>query len=687
MNQFIKQSLLTGLIIYPIASVAAATLSTFTVQPVASFKWHTQGEQAARSKISANSLTQVALSQAPANNFGPPSVITDETGQSLYLLDSANQRILVFDTTNNRWSSIELSSIPPIKNRDGTSTSLSATQADDLCVMDQGRHFYLLFSRDKKVTLYTQTGKVIRTYSIDNNLTPIGIRCHQETGLVFDALDGHFYHQKDGKQLNAVPIGQYDVQVEQHQDSQGIIWFRNHETQMSGEISIESSPTGLLKSINFIGLDKDQNVYISVEEVLVQDEVTSETEPVIRWLRKYSPKGELIAQVELPYSLYAYTTQDLAVTDSGEVYQIVPLPGSFELIKWQTSLQTKNRSASDDALSQKLFSYTNSQSEDFHPSETDDETTAKKYPKQRSARHLIARQQIIRQAHAYTKHKFQVGRSNITSRRGVNDGQKRVITPIRSTGYHRGMPYKWGGNDSIETFNEGLKNGKKAGDRCTAKHRNCRGKYMGSYQAVGVDCSGLISQVWELKKKYSTSTLPTISTRITKKQLQAGDILNKRGHVMLFYRKTRSGRLCVYEASAKDWKVSARCYSRYQLREYSAYRYNGLSSYGIKPEKLYIYGNITISEEQSTSYIAKVRYSDGSYQDVTNKVDWTVINPYDSQPTAYFRSSRLYAHSVSQDEKVYIKASYTDKNISLMAQTPVHIHNTAYRGWWWWWWK
>lgn len=685
-NFFIKKSRLMGLIIYSMCSVAAAAIPTFIVQPVASFKWHTADESVAPAL--ANQLTQVAISPAPANNFGPPSVITDETGQSLYLLDSANRRILVFDTTDNRWSSIELSSISPIINRDGTSTALSPTQADDLCVMDEGRHFYLLFSRDKKVTLYSKTGRVIRTYSIDNNFNPIGIRCHQESGLIFDAIDGHFFHQQDGKQLNAFPIGQYQVQVEQYQDSQGtqgIIWFRNDKTQMSGEISIKSSPSGLLKSVNFIGLDKDKNVYISVEEVPAADSITSEIEPVMRWLRKYSPTGELAAQVELPYSLYAYTVQDLAVTPSGDVYQIVPLPGSFEVVKWQIDFLAKERSASDDALSQKLFSYTESRSEDFNPSETDD--NAEKTPKTRGASHLVARQQIIRQARAYTKHRFKVRKSNISSKRGINDGEKSVITPIRSTGYHSGIPYKWGGNDNIEAFDEGLNNGKKAGDRCTAKHRSCRGKYMGSYLAVGVDCSGLISQVWDLDEKYSTSTLPTISTRISKDQLQPGDILNKRGHVMLFYRQTGSGRLCVYEASAKDWKVSARCYSRSQLREYRAYRYNGLSSYGVKPEELYIYGNISISEGQSNSYIAKVRYSDGSYQEVTDEVDWTVFNPSDYRPFAYFKSSVLYTNSVTQDEKVYIKASYSEKDISLTAQTPVHIRNTSYRRWWWWWWK
>jgi len=563
MNRQLIQGLLTSLVIYPMTSVAA--LHTFTAHEVASFEWGTEAEQ-------------IALTQAPANNFGPPSVLVDETG--------------------------------------------------------------------------------IRTYPIGNDIIPIGIRCHKENGLVFEAFDGQFYHQYDNKALVQIPIGKYAFHVERHNDSQGTIWLHNNETELGGEISVKSQ-TGLLKTINFIGLDKDKNIYLSVEEVVGEESLTenSKAENVRRFLRKYTPKGELLAQVQLPYSLYAYTYQDLAVTPSGDVFQIVPLKDSFEVVKWRSGVQTKRRSANSHKLSQKLFSYTESQSKDFHPSETDDGVAQQKSdrPKQRGYRKSLSRKQIIRQARAYANHRFKVRSANITPRRGTRYGRKRVITPIRRRGSYRGIPYKWGGNNSIASFKAGLRAGKKAGDKCTAKNRRCRGKYFGSSRAVGVDCSGLISQVWGLEKKYGTSRLPRISARISKNKLRPGDILNKPGHVMLFSHKNRRGRFCVYEASARDWKVAARCYSRSQIREYRAYRYNRAHS------------------------------SDGSSKEVTSRVSWTVKRPYDkSRPPAYFSGSRLHTKSVNRDEKVYVKASYTEKGKRLIAQTPVFIRNTRSQGWWWW---
>jgi len=673
MNRQLIQGLLTSLVIYPMTSVAA--LHTFTAHEVASFEWGTEAEQ-------------IALTQAPANNFGPPSVLVDETGRSLYLLDSENQRILVFNTTNNTFSSIWLSSIPLSPKQASSSAPLSPKNADDLCVMDDGMHFYLLFSRNQKVILYNRTGKVIRTYPIGNDIIPIGIRCHKENGLVFEAFDGQFYHQYDNKALVQIPIGKYAFHVERHNDSQGTIWLHNNETELGGEISVKSQ-TGLLKTINFIGLDKDKNIYLSVEEVVGEESLTenSKAENVRRFLRKYTPKGELLAQVQLPYSLYAYTYQDLAVTPSGDVFQIVPLKESFEVVKWRSGVQTKKRSPNSHKLSQKLFSYTESQSKDFHPSETDDGVAQQKSdrPKQRGYRKSLSRKQIIRQARAYANHRFKVRSANITPRRGTRYGRKRVITPIRRRGSYRGIPYKWGGNNSIASFKAGLRAGKKAGDKCTAKNRRCRGKYFGSSRAVGVDCSGLISQVWGLEKKYGTSRLPRISARISKNKLRPGDILNKPGHVMLFSHKNRRGRFCVYEASARDWKVAARCYSRSQIREYRAYRYNRAHSSNKRPAKLYVYGSTSLAERQSGSYTAKLRYSDGSSKEVTSRVSWTVKRPYDkSRPPAYFSGSRLHTKSVNRDEKVYVKASYTEKGKRLIAQTPVFIRNTRSQGWWWW---
>lgn len=82
------------------------------------------------------------------------------------------------------------------------------------------------------------------------------------------------------------------------------------------------------------------------------------------------------------------------------------------------------------------------------------------------------------------------------------------------------MPYKWGGFDSIADFDEGIKNGKYAGDLIT-KDRDGKGV---SNQAVGVDCSGFVSHCLNLAHQYSTLELPDLTDLI----------INPGEHCMIF---------------------------------------------------------------------------------------------------------------------------------------------------------
>lgn len=97
----------------------------------------------------------------------------------------------------------------------------------------------------------------------------------------------------------------------------------------------------------------------------------------------------------------------------------------------------------------------------------------------------------------------------------------------------KGMAYKWGGFDTPETYMKGLKQGKKAGDIANSYkiERDDAAVSMGS---VGIDCSGFVSRCWGLTKHISTKDLPSISTPIRWDELRAGDILLKKGHVILY---------------------------------------------------------------------------------------------------------------------------------------------------------
>ena len=97
------------------------------------------------------------------------------------------------------------------------------------------------------------------------------------------------------------------------------------------------------------------------------------------------------------------------------------------------------------------------------------------------------------------------------------------------------MPYKWGGFDSLESFEAGIKKGKAAGDMYNPEKRRLGGAAVSS-NAVGIDCSGFISRCWKLPTKQSTNSLPSLCTKLqSTSDLKAGDIMDDAGgHVILF---------------------------------------------------------------------------------------------------------------------------------------------------------
>jgi hypothetical protein len=144
-----------------------------------------------------------------------------------------------------------------------------------------------------------------------------------------------------------------------------------------------------------------------------------------------------------------------------------------------------------------------------------------------------------------------------------------------------GMPYKWGGFDTPESFLAGLRRGRAAGDVYTVEKRRLLEAGV-SEEAVGIDCSGLISRCWRLPKAYSTRTLQTLCDPIAIADLRPGDILNtNNSHVLLFagWVKQDRERLRAYEAgSPPTWKVLLNEMGTKWLLDqgYQAWRYRGM---------------------------------------------------------------------------------------------------------------
>jgi hypothetical protein len=158
----------------------------------------------------------------------------------------------------------------------------------------------------------------------------------------------------------------------------------------------------------------------------------------------------------------------------------------------------------------------------------------------------ISRVEALRIAESYLQHRWQASPKNLLH--GKDAKGIEVHTPDRDGGRgtplsecwrvdreNTGVAYKWGGNDTPESFSAGIRAGKAAGDVYTPQKRRLDDASV-SAAAVGIDCSGFICRCWNLRERYSTRSLKEVCEKLSSPALlEPADIMNTPGgHVLLF---------------------------------------------------------------------------------------------------------------------------------------------------------
>jgi hypothetical protein len=132
-----------------------------------------------------------------------------------------------------------------------------------------------------------------------------------------------------------------------------------------------------------------------------------------------------------------------------------------------------------------------------------------------------------------------------------------------------GIPYNWGGASTLPEFDTEVEDNFCAG--------NINTNYGLQKNTTGVDCSGFVSRVWDLKGKENTKSLPNFLTKLgSYGDLKKGDIVNSySSHVMLCSEDGPAYSIFVHESSGTDWKVSNRSYNvaLLQKQNYLPYTY------------------------------------------------------------------------------------------------------------------
>ena len=175
----------------------------------------------------------------------------------------------------------------------------------------------------------------------------------------------------------------------------------------------------------------------------------------------------------------------------------------------------------------------------------------------------VSRTEALKIAESFVQHHWRASSKNVLHGKDANGIA--VHTPDRGGGRgaplahcwtfeseNTGVAYKWGGLDTPETFDAGIKAGKAAGDVYTTEKRRLDGAGI-SAAAVGIDCSGFICRCWKLKKRYSTYSLGEICQKLpATAALEPADIMNNSGgHVLLFVKwlDPEKKRALFYESS------------------------------------------------------------------------------------------------------------------------------------------
>jgi hypothetical protein len=146
-----------------------------------------------------------------------------------------------------------------------------------------------------------------------------------------------------------------------------------------------------------------------------------------------------------------------------------------------------------------------------------------------------------------------------------------------------GIPYKWGGYDDIDHFDQSLLRGHAAGDVSSPAKRQADNAAVSQF-ASGVDCSGFVSKCLKLPTHHDTSQLPFLCDRIPDfNDLRPGDLLNiPRQHVILvagWSRKDRTWLLYYETGGIPEWKPALKEAPLEALIAlgYVPFRYRGMS--------------------------------------------------------------------------------------------------------------
>lgn len=483
--------------------------------------------------------------------LGPQAVFA--TSNAVFVLDSLNQRVLQIDRKQ------------PVL----TSTTIAITGFfHDLVVRND--RFYLLDLADNAVQVVNNRGQVDETYPFSS------IQAQAISGVAVTSASEVRLQVRRERELPLVPqsfIDTYGPAAQIQVDQAGLSVLPATGTSLRTTIERASAGEAALNIVSMAGqplrrltlqsqyhigtmqllqIDSLDRAYVLVEVLLPQVPAFVVATSIYR----FEPDGSVSGIAAIPTESVSFLPQRyVSVSPDGEVYFLRVQGQAADVIN--LAFQPPDNYQPD--LEERWAAL---QADPPPPANTEPIPFAAQVPDDEigAVRSNITRAEIMANANAYLYANWVLGDVNYAAGNLSCDDTQWALPGYLAD--RRGetiaeVAYQWGGYSRVDQFLAGIAAGRLAGDACTCNDP-ARNYCLNYTRAVGVDCSGFVSRVWETGR-YTTRNLNQISRPINWDNLKPGDVVNWPGsHVMLFNAFGNGGLHGPEAASDCNWRV---CYA------------------------------------------------------------------------------------------------------------------------------
>jgi hypothetical protein len=475
-----------------------------------------------------NDSTSIKYRTAPDGRYGPRSFRVKN--DSILILDPISESIKIFYNNNFKREIV------------------APARSEDFVLLPGNEYFFLV---DNSIVKF-KNSHLINIYTNEKSLPLV-------KGLLADNNNLYLqYHNGTTSQLlgnrlvskSLYGIKQFDKFYEAEKISRnfGLIKIRNASNNIISTINLRI-PSGNLATINLIGCDNKDRIYLNIE--LIEREIPLKVKREM-WI--INLRGDIIGRINIPNHYFVSVNRDIELTPDGTLYHLISSVDGVHIFKWSfsDSLLVPFEGVYPEKFQRNLH-YNELQPSDFQGGILNKPTD---YP-------IVTRSEALSIGASYVEHEWSCTEENLTN--GVEeapDGDLVETPHWIEPGTNFKIPYKWGGFNTLSEYDDGMLDGKYAGDIHTDG--------VSSY-ARGVDCSGFVSRCWKLPVHYSTYMMDDEITIAYSswEELKPGDAIHKEGHVRLAINNDPSGNILVVEASGKDWRVNYHLYSYSKLYNYT----------------------------------------------------------------------------------------------------------------------